>query len=483
MNVGISGNIVYTRPPSSQYLASLTIRTDGGNCARITYIALLYSLIIRCRSTIVRRRRMFAPRFKIFADPVHGFISAPRGLIFQLIRTPELQRLRRIRQLGVGNLVFPGGEHTRFSHALGAMALMQDALNVVSEKGTPVSADEHTAALAAALLHDVGHGPFSHTLEHVLIEDFYHERMSRVIIEVLNQRFDGRLEHVLEMFDNTYPRPFFHQLISSQLDMDRLDYLRRDSFYTGVAEGEVGVDRIIKTLRVYPIEGGKEAGLVIETKGSYAVENFLFARRSMYWQVYLHKTVVSGDRLLASIIKRARRLLKNRDGEVERLCSPALLFFLTNVLTGEDIENPAVVKAYCDLDDTDILYSLKQWIHCRDTILADLCRRFVDRQFLRVQYLDTPPSTHELDAWRNRVTDWLAGAFSLPHNDAVSATDYYFCHGESRHASYAMDREPINVIGHDEEVRELSGMTDTAAIAALTQPVQKPYICYPKEAL
>ena len=210
-------------------------------------------------------------RFKIFADPVHGFISVPRGLILSLIKTPEVQRLRRIRQLGVGNLVFPGGEHTRFSHALGAMALMQDALNGLSEKGTPISHQEHTAALAAALLHDVGHGPFSHTLEHVLIEDFFHESMSRVIIEALNERFDGQLSLVLDMFDNTYSRPFFHQLISSQLDMDRLDYLRRDSFHTGVAEGAVGVERIVKTLRVHPLEGDKDSGLVIESKGSYAV--------------------------------------------------------------------------------------------------------------------------------------------------------------------------------------------------------------------
>lgn len=424
---------------------------------------------------------MVTPRFKIFADPLHGFISVPRGLMHNLIRTPEVQRLRRIRQLGVGNLVFPGAEHTRFSHALGAMALMQDALSVVSEKGTPVTQEEYTAALAAALLHDVGHGPFSHTLEHVLIENFHHESMSRVILEVLNERFDGKLQLVLEMFDNTYPRPFFHQLISSQLDMDRLDYLRRDSFYTGVAEGQVGVDRIIKTLRVHPLEGSRQSGISIETKGTYAVENFLFARRSMYWQVYLHKTVVSGDRMLSSIIKRARYLLKDQNAEVERLCSPPLLFFLINSIRGADIEQSSVVKSYCELDDTDILYSLKQWMRGQDVLLADLCRRFIDRSFFRVQYLEQAPSPSTLNAWREQVADWLTNALKLSSSEAAMASEYYFCHGESRHASYDMEREPITIINRDGTVREVSAITDTAAITALTQPVTKPYICYPKE--
>ena len=349
------------------------------------------------------------------------------------------------------------------------------------KKGTPVTHEEYTAALAAALLHDVGHGPFSHTLEHVLIEDFHHESMSRVILEVLNERFGDRLKLVLEMFDNTYPRPFFHQLISSQLDMDRLDYLRRDSFYTGVAEGQVGVDRIIKTLRVHPLEGSRRAGISIETKGTYAVENYLFARRSMYWQVYLHKTVVSGDRLLSSIIKRARFLLKDKDPEVERLCSPPLLFFLINTIRGSDIQHSSVVKSYCELDDTDIVYSLKQWMRGRDMLLADLCRRFIDRSFFRVQYLDHAPGRAQLNAWKEQVADWMTNAFQLSSSEAEAASEYYFCHGESRHASYDMEREPITIINREDTVREVSAITDTAAITALTQPVTKPYICYPKE--
>ena len=423
---------------------------------------------------------MIEPRFKIFADPVHGFISVPRNLL-PLIQTPEVQRLRRIRQLGVGNLIYPGAEHTRFSHALGAMALMQSALNVLSEKGTPITAEEYTAALSAALLHDVGHGPFSHTLEHVLIEDFEHENMSRVLIELLNKRCTGQLDLALKIFDNTYDRPFFHQLISSQLDMDRLDYLRRDSFHTGVTEGEVGVARIIKTLRVHPLEGNIKAGIAIETKGIYAVENFLFARRLMYWQVYLHKTVVSGDRLLAGIMKRARHLLRHKDEQVESLCSPALLFFLTNDIKGAEIQHPEVVKAYCNLDDSDINFTLKQWMRCDDAILGDLCQRFIYRSFLRVTYLDTPASEEEILEWKGRVATWLSDKFSLTSDEAFTSANYYLSHGKVHHVSYTSDKNPIDVIGHDGVVRELSAVTDNAAVAALTQLVEKPYVCYPKE--
>ncbi len=423
---------------------------------------------------------MMKPKFKIFADPVHGFVSVPRQLLLPLIHTPEVQRLRRIRQLGVGNLVYPGAEHTRFGHALGAMALMQDALNVLSEKGTAISPEEYTAALAAALLHDIGHGPFSHTLEHVLIEDFHHESMSRVLIELLNNRFPGQLDLVLQIFDNTYNRPFFHQLISSQLDMDRLDYLRRDSFHTGVAEGEVGVPRIIKTLRVHPIEGGADARIAIEPKGVYAVENFLFARRLMYWQVYLHKTVVAGDRLLYGIIRRARDLIQRGVPEVEARCSPPLFFFLSNQVKGNEIQHPTVIEAYCDLDDTDIVYSLKQWMRCEDPILADLCRRFISRSFLRVTYMDTVPSPDTIAAWEDKVARWLQQRFKLSATKAEAAVPYYLSHGELNHVSYRSDRDPIDVIAHTKEIKELSVVTDNAAVTALTQLVRKPFVCYPK---
>lgn len=426
---------------------------------------------------------MIKPRFKIFADPVHGFISVPRNLLLSLIHTPEVQRLRRIKQLGVGDFVYPGAEHSRFSHALGAMALMQDALKVLREKGTAISNEEYTAALAAALLHDVGHGPFSHTLEHVLIDEFRHESMSRVLIELLNNRFPGQLDLVLQIFDNTYERPFFHQLVSSQLDMDRLDYLRRDSFYTGVAEGAVGVARIIKTLLVHPQAGGPDASIAIEHKGIYAVENFLFARRLMYWQAYLHKTVVAGDRLLSSIITRARHLIQEARIDIRPLTSPSLLFFLSNAVKGNEIEHPTVIEAYCNLDDTDIIFSLKQWMISGDAILEDLCRRYIHRSFFRVTYLDRVPAEEEIEAWQGLVREWLAKKFSLSHEETSRALPYYFSSGKVKHVAYRSDKDPIDVIGYDGAQQELSAVTDNAAVAALTQLVEKPYVCYPKETI
>ena len=420
------------------------------------------------------------PKFKIFADPVHGFISVPKDLILSLIETPEVQRLRRIRQMGLGNLVFPGGEHTRFSHALGAMALMQDALNVLWEKGTPISTEEYTAALAAALLHDVGHGPFSHTLEHVLITDFEHEDMSRVLIKKLNKDFNGKLDLVLEIFENTYERPFFNKLVASQLDMDRLDYLRRDSFFTGVAEGVIGVDRIIKTLRVHPLDGGPSAGIAIEHKGAYAAENFLFARRSMYWQVYLHKTVLAGDRLLSAIIERARSLVK-KEVYIKDACSPALLFFLMHTIKGSDIEEPDVIQAYCELDDSDITYSLKSWTAGPDPILADLCYRFTNRAFFRIRFLEQSLNNEAREEWAYRVATWIQSTYAVPKSEATDLVDHFLFFGVAQHESYELEKDPINVILHDETISELSYTTDTGAITALTQRVSKPYVCYPKE--
>ncbi|HEX7070210.1 MAG TPA: HD domain-containing protein, partial [Rhodothermales bacterium] len=383
-------------------------------------------------------------RFKIFSDPVHGFISVPKNLILALIETPEVQRLRRIRQLGVGYLVFPGAEHTRFGHALGAMALMQDALASLTEKGTPISPEEYTAALAAALLHDIGHGPFSHTLEHTLIRDFNHESMSRALLDDLNARFDGELELAIRIFDGEYERPFFHQLVSSQLDMDRLDYLRRDSFYTGVVEGEVGVDRIIKTLRVEPLEGGPDSRIVIESKGIYAVENFLIARRLMYWQVYLHKTVVAGDHLLLHLFRRVREHLEADRSHLVEGTSPSLLFFLENEIDGRMIWEPEVRRQFVDLDDSDVLYSLKRWAEGDDPVLADLSRRFINRDFFRLTFLSSEPTEEMLQAWRRDVSDWLAreSGFKSEPGDA----DYYLALGHSGHSAYERIEDSIRVL-------------------------------------
>jgi len=421
-------------------------------------------------------------RFKIFSDPVHGFISVPKNLIMDLIQTPEVQRLRRIRQLGVGHLVFPGAEHTRFNHALGAMALMQDALSSLSEKGTPIAQDEYTAALAAALLHDIGHGAYSHTLEHELIDAFHHEDMSRVLLQHLNDRFDGALDLTLQIFDDTYERPFFHQLVSSQLDMDRLDYLRRDSFYTGVAEGEVGVQRLIKTLRVHPLEGKADSEITIEAKGIYAVENFLISRRLMYWQVYLHKTVLAGDQLLLSILNRVRRHVRSRDALRAPLDrgSRDLLFFLKHDIDADQIAEPEVRERYCRIDDSDILFSLKQWMQADDPVLSDLCRRFIDRDFLRVTFLGQEPNAPQVDLWHQQVAEWLVQEGLSSEATALEDARSYLTVDYSQHTAYQANREMIGLLDREGNVRELSETTDSPAVAGLTGFVVKPYVCYPK---
>ncbi len=405
----------------------------------------------------------------------------PKNLIMDLVQTPEVQRLRRIRQLGVGHLVFPGAEHTRFGHALGAMALMQDALSNIAEKGTPISPEESTAALAAALLHDIGHGPFSHTLEHDFISNYNHEDMSRVLIVDLNERMGGALDLALEIFDGTYERPFFHQLVSSQLDMDRLDYLRRDSFYTGVVEGEVGVQRIIKTMRVHPIEGAADSKIVIETKGIYAVENYIISRRLMYWQVYLHKTVVAGDQLLRAVFARLRNLFDSDAATLRMTCSPALLFFLTNALDVRDISREDVKREFCRLDDTDVLYSLKQCMEHDDPVLADLSRRFVQRDFFRVTFLDEPPTRAELSGWLDRIGSWLVSeGLSRPERSRDDA-QFYMSHDDTRHAAYETLHDTILVMDRAGTIRELSETADAAAVSALSRSVVKPFVCYPKE--
>jgi uncharacterized protein len=425
-----------------------------------------------------------ASRFKIFSDPVHGFISVPKRLLLPLIETPEFQRLRRIRQIGLGHLAFPGAEHTRFGHALGAMALMQEALAVLSEKGTPISEGEHEAALAAALLHDVGHGPFSHTLEEDLIGPdaigpHHHERMSRAIIARINERMGGALEAALAVFDGGGGRPFFHQLLASQLDMDRLDYLRRDSFYTGVAEGVVGVDRIIKTLRVLPAEGGPDAEVVIEAKGAYAVESFILSRRLMYWQVYLHKTVIAADHLLRSAFARARACCADSDPAVART-PPALLCFLRQRVTASRITEPEILDAFCALDDTDVLAGLKAWTASDDRVLADLARRFLDRDLFRTTYLPGPPSEALLAEWRARTAEWLVAEGLADPAGAEASAALYVVAGSSTLSAYTDRRDAIRIQERDGHVRPLSETAEMTAIGHLAGPVTRHYVCAPK---
>ncbi|MBT8402001.1 MAG: HD domain-containing protein [Rhodothermia bacterium] len=423
-------------------------------------------------------------KYKIFTDPVHGFISVPRDTILGLVHTPEVQRLRRIRQLGVGYLVFPGAEHTRFGHALGAMALMQDVVATLKEKGTTISPAESSAAQCAALLHDIGHGPFSHTLENSLLSGFRHELMSRALLQRLADRLGGEsLQLALKIFDDTYERPFFHQLVSSQLDMDRLDYLRRDSFYTGVVEGAIGVQRIIRTMRIHPSEGLEDSQVVIEAKGVYAVESFLIARRLMYWQVYLHKTVIAGDEVLRSLIERSRDLIRRGNSDVRDLAAPAFLYFLEHDLSAADVERSEVVSAYTDLDDTDVLYTVKTWSRCSDRILADLCTRFINRNFFRVTFHQKEPAPNVVGRHREQVADWLVQQGLSSRQEAFDDAGYYFKSDVSRHSSYESVEDSIMVIEQSGNVHELSEAGDTATVGALREFEVKPYICYPKGAL
>ena len=429
-------------------------------------------------------------RFSLFNDPVHGFVSVPKGLVLALVETPEVQRLRRIRQLGLGFLVFPGAVHTRFEHGLGAMALLQSALDALRETGTLVATDEAEGALAAALLHDVGHGPFSHTLEQDLLpydpdgpdagRVFHHETMSRALMARLSDRLGGALGVALAMFDGTYERPFFHSLLASQLDMDRLDYLRRDSFYTGVAEGVIGVERVLKTMRVHP--PGPMGRLVIEAKGAYAVENVLLSRRLMYAQVYHHKTVIAADHVLRAAFRRARALW-GRDAALAHT-SPALAFFLSGDATADALGAPgtpvhdALLDAFTALDDTDVLYSLKRWAGADDRILADLAQRFTDRRLFRTVVLPTEPTADAVQTWRAETAAWLVRTGLSTSADALADADLYVATGVQRVAAYRAGEDPICILERDGSVRELSEVLGPALDAPRGD---RAYVCLPKE--
>ncbi len=408
-------------------------------------------------------------RYKIFNDPVHGFISVPKGLVLQLIDHPAVQRLRRIRQLGLGYLVFPAAEHSRFSHALGALELAQRVLNNLREKNTTISDKEYESTLIAILLHDVGHGPLSHTLEHSLIKDFNHEMMSLAIMHKLNQEFDGELQMAIDIFTDKYPKKFLHQLISSQLDLDRLDYLRRDSFFTGVSEGAVGINRILKTMRVL------NNNIVIEKKGIYAVENYILSRRLMYMQVYLHKTVLSADALLRNIFKRVRHLI---DKGVELpFATESLHYFLVDQPSAKRSITNKMMKYYFNLDDHDIFVNIKTWASHRDKILADLSYRFLNRVLFRTSFFDTK-STPELESKIREQTREALKKAGLPHGD--KDLQYYYSFDQSYSEAYKYKNESIWILDDGRAV-EFSKAADTKNIIALTQPVIKHYCVHLKE--
>src|SRR5690625_3428920 len=374
-------------------------------------------------------------QYKIFSDPVHGFITIPKGVILNLIDHPYIQRLRRIRQLGLGYLVFPAAEHSRFSHAIGAMELGQRVLKNLREKNATISDAEVEGTLIAILLHDVRHGPLSHTLEHSLIRDFNHEQMSLKVMEALNSELGGVLELAISIFRDHHPKRFLHQLISSQLDMDRLDYLKRDSFFTGVYEGSVGINRILKTMRVF------NGNVVIEKKGIYAVENYILSRRLMYMQVYLHKTVLSADALLRKIIQRVQMLMAA--GENVDVPSVPLAYFLKNRPSAKRMITNEVMQNYISLDDHDLFLSIKTWEKSSDPVLADLAHRFLNRKLFRTVFSGGQARENLREVVHQKTKVYLKKR-GLPHDDETIC--YYYDLDESFSEAYKYEQESIWIL-------------------------------------
>lgn len=408
-------------------------------------------------------------RYKIFNDPIHGFITVPKGPILKLIDHPYVQRLRRIRQLGLGYLVFPAAEHSRFSHALGALELGQRVLNNLREKDTTISQPEYDGTLMAILLHDVGHGPLSHTLEHSLIKDFNHEMMSLAIMKQLNKEFDGALDTAISIFTNQHKKKFLHQLISSQLDLDRLDYLRRDSFFTGVSEGTVGINRILKTMRVF------KGNIVIEKKGIYAVENYIIARRLMYMQVYQHKTVLSADFLLRSIFDRVRSVIDS--GKELDFASPALEYFLVEQPSAKKSMSQEMIDRYTEMDDHDVYLSIKLWSKCEDKVLANLCHRFLNRDLFRTTFMDKKPTQAQKSEIKQKTKKALK-KLRMPDDDEV--LEYYLGFEQSYSEAYKYKNESIWIL-EDEKAIEFSKAAETKNIIALKEPVVKHYCVHLKD--
>lgn len=408
-------------------------------------------------------------RYKIFNDPVHGFITVPKGVILRLIDHPYVQRLRRVRQLGLGYLVFPAAEHSRFSHALGALELAKRVLNNLLEKDTTITKKEYEGTLIAILLHDVGHGPLSHTLEHSLIKDFNHEMMSLAIMKELNKEFDGALDTAIAIFTNQYKKKFLHQLISSQLDLDRLDYLSRDSFFTGVSEGRIGINRILKTMRVH------KGNIVIEKKGIYAIENYIIARRLMYMQVYLHKTVLSADTLIRAVFQRVTDLLES--GFDLEFVSDSLRYFLKEQPSAKKQISKKMINAYTQLDDFDIYLNIKFWMQSNDKILAELCNRFLNRSLFRTSFFETTPTEKDHDEVLEK-TKMSLKKLGLPYSN--EAASYFYSFDQSYSEAYKYKNESIWIFD-DEHAVEFSKAADTKNIIALTEPVVKHYCVHLKE--
>lgn len=402
---------------------------------------------------------------KIINDPVYGFVSIPSGFIFDLIQHPYMQRLRYIKQVSMTHLVYPGALHTRFQHVIGAMHLMQLAIDTLRSKEVAISDAEEEAVLAAILLHDIGHGPFSHSLEHTIIEGVSHEVISRLLMDRLNKEFGGRLDLAVTIFNGQYPRTFLHQLVSSQLDTDRMDYLNRDSFFTGVSEGVISFDRIIKMLNV------REDELVVEAKGIYSVEKFLIARRLMYWQVYLHKTVITAEQMLIKALTRAKEL---SNAGVEIFATPALQHFLKHRVTFQDFEaSDAHLNWFTRLDDSDIMSALKVWASYDDFVLSTLCKKLLGRELFRTEMRSAPFDPGEIQDVKERVKNYFGVT------DAE--LDYFVYEQAIENSAYDAVKDPIRILNNKGELLDIAEASDLSNLEALARRVTKYALTYPKE--
>jgi len=398
---------------------------------------------------------------KIVNDPVYGFINIPSEKIFDIIEHRYFQRLRRIKQLGLTDYVYPGAVHTRFQHTLGAVHLLNSAIQILRLKNVDISTEEEEAVMLAILMHDIGHGPFSHTLENVIVENLTHEQMSMLYMQQLNKEYSGQLDVAINIFENNYHKKFLHQLVSSQLDVDRLDYLRRDSFYTGVSEGVISSDRIIKMMHV------KDGQLVVEAKGIYSIEKFLIARWLMYWQVYLHKTVVSTEQLVLNIFKRVKQLIN--EGEYVFL-SDELEYFLKKRQFGEQVE---ILEKFSAIDDTDIIFSVKKWQHSLDKVLSELSTRLIQRDLFKIEIQDHPFEAEKIEELKAKAK------VQFKYND--DEINYFvFTNHISKNAYSAFD-DKIQILYKDGELVDIGEASDMLNTSVLSKTVKKYFLCYPKE--
>ncbi len=402
---------------------------------------------------------------KIINDPIYGFVTIPNELIYDLLNHPYFQRLRRIKQLGLTNLVYPGALHTRFHHAIGAMHLMQEAVLTLRQKDIAITDEEEQAVLIAILLHDIGHGPFSHALEHSIVTGVNHETLSSLFMDKLNEEFKGKLSLAIKIFNDKYKKDFLHQLVSSQLDMDRLDYLKRDSFFTGVSEGVISSDRIIKMLNVVKNE------LVVENKAIYSIEKFLIARRLMYWQVYLHKTVLSAETLLVNILKRAKELSAKGN---ELFGTPALLLFLKNNFTEKDFKKDAVLlDKFSKLDDNDIMASIKVWVDNDDKILSKLCANLLDRKLYKIEIQNNAIDT----SLKNKLIKKVCTQYKITPQEA----GYFVFTDTVNNSAYNATNFKINILMSNGKLVDVAEASDQLNLQSLSKTVTKHFICYPKD--